>query len=173
VYSTAIGYNVEASIPWSTIGVSAETLDEIGFDVAVDDDDNGGSRECAVASIFTSDNAWHNPSVFGSIPLVRSTAIIEGGGGGRSAPSEFALEENYPNPFNPETTISYTLPKTAGVELRIYDIKGNIVETLVNCTQNAGRYSVSFQGKNFSSGIYFYKIKADNYNNVKRMLLIK
>jgi len=172
-YSTSVGYNIEVSVPWSTIGVSAETIDEIGFDVAVDDDDNGGGRECAVASIFTADNAWHNPSVLGSIPLDRSTNIVGNEMNEKLSPTEFRLEDNYPNPFNPETTINYILPKTAEVKLSIYDIKGNIVKNLVNCTQKAGHYSVTFQGNNLSSGIYFYRINAGNFNMVKRMLLIK
>lgn len=89
------------------------------------------------------------------------------------APRSFALFQNYPNPFNPSTVISYQLPVNSQVTLRIYDLLGREVQTLVNEKEPAGRYSVAFTASNLSSGIYFYTIRAGNYSAVKKMLLIK
>ncbi|MBV6478798.1 MAG: hypothetical protein HGGPFJEG_01555 [Ignavibacteria bacterium] len=94
-----------------------------------------------------------------------------------SVPTEYALAQNYPNPFNPSTTINYELPESGQVTLRIYDLLGKEVATLVNEKLEAGRYSVTFNGSSVSgglaSGMYFYKITAGNYTAVKKMVLIK
>ncbi len=93
---------------------------------------------------------------------------------------EFMLYQNYPNPFNPSTKINYRLAKNEFVTLKIYDALGREVETLVNGNQNAGNYSVEFNGSNLSSGragltsgIYFYRLKAGSYTSVKKMILMK
>ena len=88
-------------------------------------------------------------------------------------PTEFSIDQNYPNPFNPVTTINYSLPYTQYTILKIYDITGKEVMTLVNETKPAGRYLVKFDGSNLGSGVYFYKITAGNFSAVKRMFLIK
>jgi hypothetical protein len=88
-------------------------------------------------------------------------------------PKTFSLSQNYPNPFNPFTTIKYELPKDAFVTIKVYDIVGREIFTLVNENKQAGYYSVSFNGINFASGVYFYRIKAGDFNAVKRMVLIK
>lgn len=88
-------------------------------------------------------------------------------------PKEYSLAQNYPNPFNPTTKINYDLPKAGNVTMRVYDITGREVYTLVNQLQQAGSYSVTFNGANFASGIYFYKIQAGNFSQIKRMVLIK
>ena len=88
-------------------------------------------------------------------------------------PTEFSIDQNYPNPFNPVTTINYSIPNTQYTVLKIYDIAGKEVMTLVNETKPAGRYQVKFDGSNLGSGVYFYKITAGNFSAVKRMILIK
>ena len=88
-------------------------------------------------------------------------------------PTEYSLKQNYPNPFNPVTTISYDLPKSSDITLRIYDIIGRLVETLVNQHQIAGNYQVQWNASRYSSGVYFYQIKAGDFHYVKKMLLIK
>jgi hypothetical protein len=90
-----------------------------------------------------------------------------------SAPIEFALMQNYPNPFNPSTVISYSLPQNSSVTLKVYDVLGNEVAALVNQTQSAGKYDVRFDASGLSNGIYFYTIKADDFNSTKKMILIK
>jgi parallel beta-helix repeat protein len=88
-------------------------------------------------------------------------------------PSEFLLSQNYPNPFNPLTTIEYGLPNENHVILSIYNTQGHMVKELVNDFKSAGLYKVSFDGSNLSSGVYFYRIKAGGFTDVKRMVLIK
>ena len=88
-------------------------------------------------------------------------------------PKSFQLYANYPNPFNPSTMISYDLPKSADVNLKIYDILGRGVETLVNQKQSAGKYGVRFDASRLSSGVYFYRIVADNYVATRKMALLK
>ena len=93
-------------------------------------------------------------------------------------PKTYDLMQNYPNPFNPSTVISYQLPESQTVTLDIFNELGQKVSTLVNETQNAGLHNVTWNGKNdignsVSSGIYFYRIKAGNFVNVKKMILLK
>jgi hypothetical protein len=88
-------------------------------------------------------------------------------------PQEFRLEQNYPNPFNPATVISYQLPVSGNITLKIYDILGNEVATLVNEIKPAGSYKVEFNAKDFSSGVYFYRIQAGPFNQIKKMILLK
>jgi hypothetical protein len=85
----------------------------------------------------------------------------------------FALEQNYPNPFNPSTTISYQLPSEGQVSLKVYDMLGNEVATLVNEMKTAGEYQVDFNAAALSSGIYFYRLQAGNFVDTKRMMLMK
>jgi len=94
-------------------------------------------------------------------------------------PSSFKLSQNYPNPFNPNTVINYELPQQSGgnyfynVKMTVYNILGNEVATLLNKKQNAGRYSVEFDGSEFASGNYFYRIEAGDFFEVKKMILLK
>ena len=88
-------------------------------------------------------------------------------------PKEFKLEQNFPNPFNPTTTIQYQLPQDARVTLKIYDILGSEVATLVNEEQEAGYKEVQFTGSNIASGMYVYRLQAGEYISVKKMLMVK
>jgi hypothetical protein len=85
----------------------------------------------------------------------------------------FNLEQNYPNPFNPSTKISYTIPKDGKVTLKVYNLTGNEIATLVNKPQSAGNYEISFDGSQLSSGIYFYSLEAAGLRLVRKMALIK
>jgi len=85
----------------------------------------------------------------------------------------FFLQQNYPNPFNPNTVISYQLAVSSFAKLKVYDILGNEISTLVSEKQNAGSYSVEFDGSNYSSGIYYYKLEAGNFTEVRKMILLK
>ncbi|MBS1516741.1 MAG: T9SS type A sorting domain-containing protein [Bacteroidetes bacterium] len=88
-------------------------------------------------------------------------------------PDNYYLNQNYPNPFNPKTLIKYNLAKSGNVVLKVYDIIGNEIETLVNEKQNAGIYEVGFDGRNLSSGIYIAKLTADNFTSQIKMILNK
>ena len=88
-------------------------------------------------------------------------------------PKEFSLEQNYPNPFNPSTSINFALPVSSQVVLTVYNSLGEKVSELVNEELNAGYHTINFNAENFSSGIYFYKVKAGDFVSVKKMLLLK
>jgi len=88
-------------------------------------------------------------------------------------PTEFALSQNYPNPFNPTTTIEFALPKNSNVKLVVYDILGRAVAQLVNSELNSGYHKVNFNASNLASGIYFYRIEAGDFVNVKKLMLLK
>jgi len=88
-------------------------------------------------------------------------------------PSTYALSQNYPNPFNPSTTINFDLPTDGNVSLKLYDMSGKEVATLVNEVRSAGYYSVNFNASQLTSGVYFYTISADNFTATKKMLLVK
>lgn len=87
--------------------------------------------------------------------------------------NEFKLNQNYPNPFNPSTKISWQSPVAGHQTLKVYDVLGNEVETLVNEFRNAGSYEVDFDGSKLSSGVYFYQLKAGDFIQTKKMILIK
>jgi hypothetical protein len=88
-------------------------------------------------------------------------------------PAGFKLEQNYPNPFNPSTKISYQIPNASRVTLRVYDVLGREVSTLINSEQNSGYHEVAFNGSKLSSGIYFFRMQAGNYISTKKMILMK
>jgi len=96
--------------------------------------------------------------------------IRETGGG---VPHRFNLDQNYPNPFNPSTVISYTLPISSLVTLKVYDVLGREVQTVINELQNPGNHSVTFSARTLSSGVYFYRLQAGNFSATKRLLLLK
>lgn len=87
--------------------------------------------------------------------------------------SDYLLEQNYPNPFNPETKIIYQVGKNSLVTIKVYDITGRETDVLVNEIQSPGTYEILFNGDNYSSGIYYYKMTSGNYTEVKKMFLLK
>lgn len=90
-----------------------------------------------------------------------------------TTPADFSLSQNYPNPFNPVTTLSFAISHSSFVTLKVYDVLGREVATLVNGERKAGDYQIQFDGSNLPSGVYFYSIAADNFSKVKKMTLIK
>ena len=92
---------------------------------------------------------------------------------GNIQPTEFNLFQNYPNPFNPNTKISYRLSVPGFVSLKVYDVLGNEIETLVNETKSAGDYQLDYYAYELSSGIYYYKMSAGNVTLVRKMVLLK
>jgi hypothetical protein len=88
-------------------------------------------------------------------------------------PTNFSLSQNYPNPFNPTTIISYSIPKSAVVTLKVYDVLGKEIAILINGNQNVGTYNVSFDASHFSSGVYFYQLMSGNYTSIKKMIILK
>jgi hypothetical protein len=98
-------------------------------------------------------------------------AVVVRGTGGSPSPRDFQLEQNYPNPFNPNTRIVFTLPATSSVTLSVHDMLGREVSRLITGRLGPGTYTVDFSGKGLASGVYFYTIKADNYEEVRKMII--
>ncbi|MFZ4590311.1 MAG: T9SS type A sorting domain-containing protein, partial [Ignavibacteria bacterium] len=88
-------------------------------------------------------------------------------------PGSYSLGQNYPNPFNPSTVVSFQLSVVSDVSLKVYDVQGREVQTLVNERLNAGTYEVKFDGSMLTSGVYFYRLFTDGFSDAKKMLLIK
>jgi hypothetical protein len=95
------------------------------------------------------------------------------GGNNRLTSNSYNLSQNYPNPFNPSTEINYQLPSNGNVKLKVYNMMGQEVMTLVNGFKEKGMYSVTFNAGNLASGLYIYKLEAGNFTQVKKMLLTK
>ncbi|MGE5798383.1 MAG: T9SS type A sorting domain-containing protein [Ignavibacteria bacterium] len=132
----------------------------------------------------TPDSAWIFIIVqdTSEIPAAGAYAIIDdlswGGvvavkGLTSNVPSEFAMKQNYPNPFNPSTRIEYTTPEASFVQLKVYDIVGNELTTLVNEYQPAGTFRAEFNAANLSSGIYIAKLTAGSFTKTMKMTLLK
>ncbi len=88
-------------------------------------------------------------------------------------PAEFSLEQNYPNPFNPSTNIGFRIAEFGFVTLKIYDVLGKEVVTLVNKEMEPGNYNLKFDASNLTSGLYFYSLKTKGFYQVKKMMLVK
>jgi hypothetical protein len=88
-------------------------------------------------------------------------------------PSSYSLSQNYPNPFNPTTIISFQLSLAGQVVLKVYDVMGREVQTLVNESLKPGTYEASFDGSSLNSGVYFYRLTTENYSETKKMILMK
>jgi len=100
-------------------------------------------------------------------------ALLSNGNIGSTIPENFSLEQNYPNPFNPATTIKYSLPQSNVVKLKVYDVNGRTISTLVNGFKPAGSYEVTFDASKISSGIYYYSIESGEFTKTMKMVLIK
>jgi hypothetical protein len=105
--------------------------------------------------------------------ITRAGVFTSTGNNTTIAPDKFELSQNYPNPFNPSTVINFSLPKSSLVTLKVYDITGKEVKTLVNELRSAGRYDVTFDASNFATGVYFYTLETENFTQTKKMLLVK
>lgn len=92
---------------------------------------------------------------------------------GNILPKDYQLEQNYPNPFNPSTTIKFDVPIASFIKLIIFDVTGSEIETPVNEQLNAGSYEVNFDASKLSSGVYYYKLAANDYTETKKMILLK
>jgi hypothetical protein len=141
----------------------------IVYDTGTTIDIGSGSDVCADTIIINGTQT--GIGTFCNAPVVVESDSI-------SIPDRFELSQNFPNPFNPSTTIRYSIPldkkgETRNVLLKIYDVLGNEIVTLVNEKKPAGMYSVQFTMEKFSSGIYFYKLTSGDYVQTKKMILLK
>jgi hypothetical protein len=147
--------------------------------------ETGGTTSSALTNI--TDNGYtiyYNKSLSANSWLGGSTYTLSGGGKltpatttavneSTTTPAAFALNQNYPNPFNPTTIISYQLPVSGFISLKVYDILGKEVSILTNGYKPAGKYTVTFNASGLASGIYIYKLNSGNYSSIKKMMVLK
>jgi hypothetical protein len=116
------------------------------------------------------DAKWANYNPQYSVNSIRSDVKVKQTA---AIPTKYMLEQNYPNPFNPATQIKYGLPTSGHVTLKLYDLTGREVATLVDQFQTAGEFTVTFNAAGLSTGVYFYRLHVGNYSEVKRMAFVK
>jgi Secretion system C-terminal sorting domain/Beta-propeller repeat len=160
---TTIKYNSSGTQQWltsySALGSSSEDARSIALD------DLGNVYITGYSSTDTT--LWD----YATMKYVQSVNSVDNSL--PNIPGRFVLEQNFPNPFNPSTTIHFSVPSSEFVTLKVFDVLGNEVATLVNEEKPAGFYEVNFNAAGLSSGIYFYKLKAGSFVETKKMLLIK
>jgi photosystem II stability/assembly factor-like uncharacterized protein len=103
----------------------------------------------------------------------KSSTNVNNNSKGNQKIINYQLAQNYPNPFNPTTTINYSIPKPSFVTIKVYDILGREIKTLLNEEKHSGNYKVDFDGNKFTSGIYFYRIRAGDFMETKKLILLK
>ena len=123
-----------------------------------------GTGHCTVRVTYQTNSISQDFSVSGDpIGIKQISSIVK----------EFSLGQNFPNPFNPNTKINFTLPKAEYAYLRVYDILGREVSVLYNGYKKPGNYQIEFDGSNLASGVYFFTLISGDYRDTKKMLLIK
>ena len=122
------------------------------------------TKKCAYSGT-TSDSSRYT--------TIDPSIILWAEGNVATIPTEYQLFQNYPNPFNPTTTIKYDVPKTSLVKIKVYDVAGKMISELVNRQMEAGSYEINWNGSEYASGVYFYKIETKDFTKVMRMVLIK
>jgi hypothetical protein len=133
--------------------------------------DKAGYHESATVNV----SAGYSPGgapLSGSADFTLNSVLIVSHGT-LTQPTKYVLNQNYPNPFNPSTTISYSLPDAGNVSLKVYDLLGKEVTTLVNRYQQPGNYTVTFSASKLSSGVYFYRLEAGSTKLIKKMVLLR
>jgi hypothetical protein len=174
------GYIVEGSFSLQDIADAGEDTvytpthgDRIPFNVSFSDADGGGSREGILTlSRYDDDTAWQSPRnwMYTWMYDALGTSIEDIT---EVTPLQYELANNYPNPFNPTTTINYTLAKAGDVSLEVFNLLGQKVRSLVKTRQDAGSYSVQFSADGLASGIYMYRLETEGFMQVQKMVLLK
>jgi hypothetical protein len=178
------GYVIEAKIPLVDLGNKRNSptapTDQImvreGFRIPIDfsiNDNDSGEREGILCYSpnnqdlsYQDVSRWYYTWIGDKWDAI--TSVEE-----EVLPETYSLSQNYPNPFNPTTTIKYSVANAGFVNLKVFDILGRQVMELVNRQQDKGNYTVSFDGSNLSTGVYFYKLESGNFTSIKKMMLIK
>ena len=138
-----------------------------------------GNVATVFASGFLNTTANKDGAAFGIFAALANGTVVQFGtltgveNSSNSIPTSFNLKQNFPNPFNPTTKIVYSIPKSSDVSLKVFNVLGQEVATLVNQQQNAGFYSVNFDAGSLASGIYIYRIQAGSFVSTKKMTLLK
>jgi len=173
---------VEGCLTNLRISLPPTGIDSVAWQLIAQDSSNLNLRKAYWNYLLiTNDGSkgYHNPFFAIQVLLTSRNYTVGIQQAGTEVPEVYELSQNYPNPFNPTTKIDFAIPKTGAVSLKIYDITGKEIRTLVNGeTMFAGKYTVDWNsvnntGQQVASGVYFYRIISDSYVNTKKMMLIK
>jgi photosystem II stability/assembly factor-like uncharacterized protein len=177
---TAVANEGNVELNWTT----ATELNNSGFELQRSVNDEGFEKIAFIPGFGTTTEpkaySYSDENIFGSLKyrlkqfdfngdyeyskIIKVNSLID---------LLFELQQNYPNPFNPSTKIKYSVPQSSTVIIRVYDILGNEIETLVNEKKPVGSYEINWSSENLPSGIYFYRLQAGNFIETKKMLLLK
>ena len=172
--------NSQVGLSYSSVSTEGMLIgtDSFGVFLFSDEGDSLGSRNEGLTNLnvqaLTLDNNGYVYAGTGNgvwrRPLSEVTPVEENQ---IEIPSSYNLSQNYPNPFNPSTKIKYSIPQSSNVVIKVFDILGNEIETLVNEEKSTGSYELSWNAANLPSGVYFYQLKAGDYTSVKKMILLR
>ncbi len=172
--------NNQAGLSWSSGSLEGMLIgtEDLGIFLFSDEGDSLGSRNEGLTNLnvqaLTLDNNGYVYAGTGNgvwrRPLSEVTAVEENQ---IEIPSSYNLSQNFPNPFNPSTKIKYSIPQSSQVQIKIFDVLGKEIETLVNEEKPAGNYEITWYAEELPSGVYFYQLKAGSYVDTKKMLLLK
>ena len=163
--TTAFDYT---TIKYSSDGAEEWTIKYTNSDFAGSSDEPTGLYVDTMANIYVTGMSALDYAI---VKYVQTPTLVDNNL--EYIPDRFTLGQNFPNPFNPSTKISWQSPVDSWQTLKIYDVLGNEVATLVNEYKPAGVYEVQFDASQLSSGIYFYKLQAGNFVEIKKMVLLK
>lgn len=174
------GYLIEGRLSFEEIRSIADPNDtlftpqegmRIKIDYSINDADDTGEREGILTlSPENEDQSWNDVSRW-TYTWIGDKMVV--GVDDSEQPLSFQLAQNYPNPFNPATTIRYSIPQQQKVTLKLYNVLGQEVKTLINKVQSAGHYQINFNASELASGVYIYRITAGHFVSSKKMLLLK
>lgn len=174
VSAVPTGLQVEITLAGTSASVAGELVDSTGTVVAVNNStgNNPFTLTAPGPGRYTVNAGYKNPSRdWGTVDVDVIVTGVEGGE--RGIPNAYRLDQNYPNPFNPSTTIGYRLPERSHVTLKIYDIGGREVATLVDGIEEPGAKTVRFDALNLATGTYIYRLTAGSFRETKHLTVLR
>jgi Secretion system C-terminal sorting domain len=173
VSATVSDLDVLITVSGTSSKVAGELVDENGTVVAVNNStsNNPFTLTATGPGTYRVNAGFKNPSRKWDSVMV--DLIVTNVGENTTTPTSYKLYNNFPNPFNPSTTLKYSIPEASFTTLKVFNAVGSVVATLVNELKSAGTYEVEFNASNLASGIYYYTLSAGNFTQTKKMLLLK
>jgi uncharacterized delta-60 repeat protein len=157
-----IGYNANGNEQWNMVYVGPGAGNDFSNAIAIDNYKN----------VYVTGASFGNGTDY-DVATIKYTSLVGIKHSGNEIPSKYELRQNFPNPFNPSTTISFDIPFSGNAKLTIFDINGKEVDVLVNDYLNPNKYEITWNAANYSSGVYFYKLEINGYSSIKKMMIIK
>jgi len=166
------GYTVEFKIPLDNLDMPNTEGSSIGFELQQDDNDGAGRDVVTKWWENEGDSSWQYACTWGTAVL-GPEVVLDVRELPNQIPTEFSLLQNYPNPFNPSTKITFSIIEPGLVTLKVYNLLGQEIATLVNEELVTNTYQVDFDASTLPSGVYFYKLESGSTSVTKKMMLLK